>query len=109
MKLVDMKRETVSTSDDGGVAEATPYPSGLRLVLDDAALDRLGLDDVVVGDIVSLEARAKVVGYAENAAALDTIACRLELQITELAIDGDRVAARERRDGERLNELGGYA
>src|SRR4051812_49763002 len=101
MKLVDMKRDTADADDDlpGDVPEAPRYPSGLRLTLDDGALERLGLDDVAVGDTVTLSARAKVVAYSETADD-DTgdVTCRLELQITALGVDEDADGQRKRRD-----------
>lgn len=106
MKLVDMKRDALDSA--GPDAEARLYPAGLRLVLDDTVLERLDLDDVAVGDVVSLAARAKVVAYSENAGEDDVVRCRLELQVTALGVDGDADAARARRDDDRLNELGGY-
>lgn len=109
MKLVDMKRDATDR-DAGDVASEMPaYPSGLRLVLDDEALERLGLEDVAVGDVLDVAARAKVVSYTENAGDDDAVTCRLELQITALGVDGDAGAARARRDDDRLNELGGFA
>jgi hypothetical protein len=107
MKLIDMRTETYNDIDGDSESAPPPYPPGLRLVLEDDALDRLGLDDIAVGDIVSLAARAKIVAYSESAGDDDTVTCRLELQIIALGVDGDQAAMRARRDDDRLDELGG--
>jgi hypothetical protein len=118
MKLVSMENGPDDLREARRGARAVPdddaparYPAGLRLSIEDDQLDRLGLDDVSVGDLLTIEARVKVVAYSESADDDDegAIACRLELQITELGVEGDESAARARRDDRRLNELGGHS
>src|SRR5258706_5569165 len=103
MKLTDMRNDPDDILDAGDTPRGPDYPPGLRLVLEEDALDRLDLNDVAVGDVVSLAARAKIVGYSETAGDDDSVACRLELQITDLGVTGDPVATRSRRDDERLD------
>jgi hypothetical protein len=117
MKLVSMENDPAAMRAARRGARAAPdaddtppkYPAGLRLCIEDDQLDRLGLDEVAVGDVLTIEAHVKVVAYSESADDDDdgAIACRLELQITDLGVAGDESAARARRDDQRLDELGG--
>src|SRR5438552_634991 len=59
MKLIDMRTDDTMPTDED--TDGASYPPGLRLTLDDTALDKLGCDDVGVGDTVTLTARANVV------------------------------------------------
>jgi len=99
MQLYDMRDDDADPMPE---ADAATYPAGLRLSLDDAALDRLALEPPAVGDRVSLEARAIVVAHAD-----DGESCRVELQITRLGIAPDDDDIKLRRADARLDELAG--
>jgi hypothetical protein len=58
-----MKRQPMSDLN----ANTEEYPYGLRLDLSDAELEKLGLDDLQVGDTVHLMAFAKVCSTHEHA------------------------------------------
>ena len=113
MKLVSMETAPEERWDDLaslllGADGSERYPEGTRLCLEGAPVARLGLDRPAVGTLFKLEGYARVVGYREDA---DDDADRtedcVELQITELGLEPDDDAARERRDDARTNELGG--
>jgi hypothetical protein len=63
------------------------YPYGLCISLDDAQLDALGLKKLpAVGDAVTLNAQAKIVGVSESETQEGTRRS-LSMQITDLAVE----------------------
>lgn len=65
------------------------YPYGLRICLTHAELKKLGLEpDCELGDVIDLRAFAEVTSVSTN----ETTAgkeCRVELQITKLAVENE--------------------
>lgn len=65
------------------------YPYGLCISLNHDDLAKLGLDaDCQVGDMVHLFAMAKVTSVSSNASE-SSESCRIELQITDLAVEDE--------------------
>lgn len=61
------------------------YPYGLRLSLDEESMQKLGLEGLLqVGSVVTIMAKAKVVGASENEI-LDETERRIDIQITDMA------------------------
>lgn len=72
-----------------GAMGPSQYPYGLCISLTHDELSKLGLDaDCEVGDMVHLFAMAKVTSVTSNASeSMET--CRVELQITDLAVEDE--------------------
>jgi hypothetical protein len=106
-KMVDMARTPAEIKKDlAPIAMPSPdataqvYPYGLCLSFDQDILDKLELDGACsVGDTIHLVAFAKVTSCSENererADGTKEKCCRIELQITQLAVE-DEDAERER-------------
>lgn len=71
------------------IKQAPDYPWGLRIVFEDRELDKLGLDaDCEVGDEVEIRAVARVTSVSRNEVGGEEKR-RVELQITDIAVEGD--------------------
>lgn len=68
------------------VAEAPQYPYGLRLSLDNAALEKLGIEMPEVGDKMKMLAQVEVVGTSAYDAKEGGKRLSVELQITDMGI-----------------------
>lgn len=78
----EAKEETYEAEEN----EAPKYPWGLTLCLNDDMLEKLGIDKMEVGTMVTVMARAKVTGYSERELQ-DETEKYLDLQLTDLGID----------------------
>lgn len=92
MQLVDMKCSPQEQQSEMAMpSNASPYPYGLRIYLDDASLDKLGIENLPeLGAELTIQAKVKVVGRNERADDSDPdgdndYKC-LDLQITQMAI-----------------------
>lgn len=87
MQLKSMKRS--KTESEPEVVEAKSdedrYPYGLELHLDKEAIDKLGID-CDVGDVVMIEAKAKVTGKYTSASESGEHKT-MNLQITDMAAE----------------------
>jgi hypothetical protein len=64
------------------------YPSGLSICLTEVELAKLGLDsDCEAGDMINLDAVAKVISCSSRVGQDDVKTCRVELQIVMLGIE----------------------
>lgn len=115
MKLVDMKMTKKEAKEEMGAptsavkaAEQGPrYPYGLEIRLDTDSLKKLGidLDSYPLGAECTIEAKAIVTDKGEHQRLNGKERLNLELQVTELAIGEDKKAKKDKKAGERLNEL----
>lgn len=90
-KFVDMEHDDEDQSDLAfpGVPEKPRYPYGLRISLTHKELEKLGLDaDCEVGDVIDLRAFAEVTSVSVNQTENGND-CRVELQITKLAVENE--------------------
>jgi|HigsolmetaAR201D_1030396.scaffolds.fasta_scaffold25441_1 hypothetical protein len=88
MKLVSMKRtkqEKKAANKAIMPAEADSYPYGLRISLDDDALQKLGLKLPKVGERFHIEAVAEVCSTSAHESS-DHTDRRMELQIQKLGL-----------------------
>lgn len=70
-------------------AEAPKYPWGLEICLNDDSLDKLGVKALpAVGTEVTIVAKATVSGTRENATEGEGTRASMDLQITDMQIDG---------------------
>lgn len=88
MNLVDMKNVG---SNAGEIACATPdYPYGLKLYLNDAILDKLGIEDLpALGAEMTITAKVRVTAVSSREAG-DDADQNMELQITAMSLDGKK-------------------
>lgn len=72
------------------MSEKPDYPYGLRICLCSAELDKLDLDvsEAVIGGIVHLHALATVTSVSMDAGEYGSN-CRVELQITAMAVESE--------------------
>jgi len=91
--LVSMKNQKKKNQGEGGLKDPSlavnDYPYGLRLSLDDAALDKLGMDLPDVGDVVDVVAKARVEEVSARSHRHDGRSeqhRRAELQITNMKV-----------------------
>lgn len=100
-KMVDMSltpEEKVERILPQSPAETSDYPYGLCICLTDDELEKLDLDtDCEVGDTIHLVAFAKVTSRNETTVNGES-KCRIELQITQLAVED------EDKEGEEAEE-----
>lgn len=98
---VDMEKTPAEVQDDIKSMVSAPstsvYPYGLCISLTEEELEKLDLDDdCEVGDMISFSAMARVTSRSENeredAGGKKTSCCRIELQITAMAVDGQEGA-----------------
>jgi hypothetical protein len=91
--LTDMAMSPEEKADYGPMVQddnKPEYPYGLRICLCDSELEKLDLDMCCnVGDMIDLRCRAKVTSVSQNQRSDGTNCCRIELQITEMAAEGD--------------------
>lgn len=95
-KMVSMARTTEEKDEQRErdmypqpVSEMSDYPYGLCISLDDEILEKLDLDgDCEVGDVIDLRVFAKVTSVNKRQVNGDD-ECRIELQITELAVENE--------------------
>lgn len=94
-KMIDMRRTPEEKTKDVGYPMAVPandtpdYPYGLSISLGDDELAKLDLDgNCQVGDMIDLRALAKVTNVSARDEGGKTV-CRIELQITNLAIESE--------------------
>lgn len=65
------------------------YPYGLRIVLTERELEKLGIDkECNVGDFVDFRAFARVTSYSEESTT-DGDKCRVELQIEDISYEAE--------------------
>lgn len=85
MPLVNMKVKREEEEMVQAEAPDNEYPFGLRLMLDNDSLEKLGLENLPeVGKELGVEAKAKVAEVSESASEEAGKNRRLELQITDL-------------------------
>ncbi len=101
--MVDMSRTTeekVEAMEAPVPSQAADYPYGLCICLTHEELAKLDLDDdVEPGDTVHLVAFAKVTNVFKSAPEGSPI-CRVELQITDLAVEDESTETMPDREGE---------
>jgi hypothetical protein len=91
MALTDMKmskkeaKEQTEPSQD----DLPAYPWGLSLHLGDDELEKLGVADLKAGEEVSITCKATVTGSNSHKALIGESHNSIDLQITEMSIDGD--------------------
>ena len=94
MKQVSMKRSKAERENSASTVmegESPDYPWGLRITLNDEQLDALGLGRLpVVGGKVKIEATAAVQSVSDEAVDDGKRNRRVELQITDLAVEVPR-------------------
>lgn len=107
-KLVSMEMDAEEASEEGAPADADPpkYSYGTRISLDDSLIEKLGLTDCKVGDVVTIQAKGRVISYSESEQRDGDEECRCEIQITHMAIEAGG-ADKEKKADDRLNELSG--
>lgn len=109
MKMVDMANTPQKTEEQPMPVMQQPiYPYGLGICLGHDELAKLDLDaDCEVGDMIHLMAMAKVTSISkrENSDGED---CRIELQITHLAVEDEDEEAEENEDEEIAEEKQKY-
>jgi hypothetical protein len=92
--LVDMARSTeekISAIEESMPVptQAADYPWGLRLSLDEADLEKLGLDaSCEVGDTLHFVGMAAVTSVSKNEFN-GTHSCRVELQVQRMAVENE--------------------
>lgn len=70
-------------------ADAPKYPWGLSICLNDDSLEKLGVKSLpAVGTEVTIVAKATVSGTSENATENDGTRSSMDLQITDMQLDG---------------------
>jgi len=83
------------------------YPSGLCLCFDQEILEKLELDDdCEVGDMIDLRAFARVTSVSINAGE-NGRTCRIELVITNLAVENEATEMEDESYGEEMRERTG--
>lgn len=92
LKLTDADKKKRAKEFDPKNVDAQPdYPYGTRLSLDDAALEKLGIDELPkAGSELHVTGIVKVTGTSQNADEKGSSDRRVELQITHLAIEGPK-------------------
>jgi hypothetical protein len=69
--------------------ERPDYPFGLRICLTDKELEKLDLDDDCnIGDMIDIRAMAEVTSVSKSDGP-NGASCRIELQITHLAVENE--------------------
>ena len=101
MKMIDMKFTKADkkklNSPMAVVDSHQEYPWGLNLNLDNAALKKLGIDDLPdAGDLCSIQAIGKVVRVSQSASEKNNGERSVEIQITNLALVSQDVEKAER-------------
>lgn len=90
--LISMENTPQQAQEQYGtpsVADAPKYPWGLELCLNDDSLDKLGVKTLpAVGTEVTIIAKATVSGTRENATEGEGTRASMDLQITDMQIDG---------------------
>jgi hypothetical protein len=100
-ELVSMKRSAAELKDQSVEAASAPvadaYPYGLAIQLEDDQLEKLGLDTLPkVGATLMLRARVTVRSVSTNESADQQSRRSVSLQITDLAVAGERRTLEER-------------
>lgn len=94
--MVDMKKTMADKAEEVSDMRCTPaienvadYPFGLSISLGEDELDKLGLDQSCeVGDMIDLRAFAEVTSVSKHMIG-DKAHCRVELQITRMAVENE--------------------
>lgn len=92
--MINMKmtsEEQMGYAMSTSIADQPAYPYGLRIDLNDAVVDKLGIKELPkVGDTMLITARVKVVSASESEEADgDTNKC-MGLQITDMELGADK-------------------
>lgn len=91
MKLTNMKMSAEEADEYGEstLAEAPEYPYGLRLSLDDDALDKLGLGEKLpkVGETLTVLAKVDVVHVHVSQDQEGEPESSVQLQITDMSVE----------------------
>ena len=91
LKLRDMKlSRSEKVEEVSPISDAPDYPYGLRLSLDEDALDKLGIELPDVGDSFFVVAVATVQSVSEHQSEGST-SQNVELQIEQLSLDAELV------------------
>ncbi len=91
LKLRDMKLSRREKAEEASpVGDQPDYPYGLRLSLDEDALDKLGIELPDVGDAFFVVAVATVQSVSEHQSE-DRASQNVELQIEQLSLDAGLV------------------
>lgn len=103
-KLTSMKMSEKQAKEYMGVApsagDAPKYPYGLCLYLDTDTLKKLGMSEPpAVGSKMTIVANVEVVSVGMSQQRDGDKETRAELQITDMAVDGDKPAASEKLYG----------
>lgn len=88
MALINMKlsKEEAREYTSADVSDAPKYSYGLAIDLDDDAIDKLGVEDLEVGDVVNVQAKAKVTSKSGRENLLGDSENSLCLQITDMEV-----------------------
>lgn len=103
MKMASMKlseKEAKAYSEPMAVGDAPKYPWGLCLHLDSETLKKLGINELpAVGKKLTIVAQVDVVSVGMSQQRDGDKETRAELQITDMAIEGDKPPASEKLYG----------
>jgi hypothetical protein len=108
MHMIDMARSPQEIQESMVPSYEPPlYPYGLCISLTHEDLEKLNLsDDCEVGDMIHLMAMAEVTSVSKNKSVNGGDSCRIELQITHLALEDEELEdpreERKRQLGHRL-------
>ena len=82
----ELKPQTIPSYED-----REKYPWGLKINCDNEILDLLGLniDSMKIGETVTVEAKAEIMGLAQTEEKDRKRRRRMEIQITHMAIEGN--------------------
>jgi len=85
--MVSMKRTKAEQKDDNDISMgSSPYPWGLQISLDEAALKKLGFKELPdAGELCQITAVGKVTSVSSTAQEKNPVR-RMEIQITDLNV-----------------------
>ena len=100
MKLVDMKLTKSEKKKDGPMCsseyKAPDYPYGLRLNLDDAQLEKLGIKSLPkVGSTLTITSKATVISARSNSSERGRNERSIELELRQIGVDTDGGSAED--------------
>jgi len=104
MELVNMKMDNEEKKDLMGCREieVPEYPYGLRISLEDSALDKLGIKDIPeIGKKMSIMIEVEVSSTNSQTQQKGQSHRSVELQITDMAIENDKKDKAETLYGEK--------
>ena len=97
MKMVEMSRSPAEKAEEAAEMMAPPsmdmvgdYPPGLCLCFNEETLEKLDLeDDCEVGDMIDIRAMGIVTSVSKNGSLAGGSHCRIEIQLTHIAVENE--------------------